>query len=101
MQIRRYFYAEHGRIGTIARELGVHPDTVRQAIESDHFHRSMPLRPSMTDLCLEFVCQTLDQHPRLTATHWSPRVLLEQLAQAEAADGAGRPRSNARSSSAP
>ena len=33
VQIRRYFYAEHWKIGTIARELGVHPDTVRQAIE--------------------------------------------------------------------
>ena len=33
-QIRRYFYAEHWKIGTIARELGVHPDAVRNAIES-------------------------------------------------------------------
>jgi IS30 family transposase len=31
-QIRRYFYAEHWKIGTIANELGVHPDTVRNAI---------------------------------------------------------------------
>jgi Uncharacterized conserved protein (COG2071) len=29
-QIRRYFYAEHWKIGTIARELGVHPDAVRK-----------------------------------------------------------------------
>ena len=33
-QIRRYFYAEHWKIGTIASELGVHPDAVRNAIES-------------------------------------------------------------------
>jgi AraC-like DNA-binding protein len=33
-QIRRYFYAEHWKIGTIARQFGVHPDTVRRAIES-------------------------------------------------------------------
>jgi hypothetical protein len=32
-QIRRYFYAEHWKIGTIARELNVHPDAVRNAIE--------------------------------------------------------------------
>jgi len=68
VQIRRYFYAEHWKIGTIARELGLHPDTVSQAIESEHFHRAMPLRPSMTDPYLEFVRQTLEQHPRLTAT---------------------------------
>jgi hypothetical protein len=30
VQIRRYFYAEHWKIGTIARELNVHPDAVPQ-----------------------------------------------------------------------
>ena len=30
-QIRRYFYAKHWKIGTIARELNVHPDAVRNA----------------------------------------------------------------------
>jgi len=33
-QIRRYFYVEHWKIGTIASELNVHPDAVRNAIES-------------------------------------------------------------------
>lgn len=68
IEIRRYFYAEHWKIGTIARELGVHPDTVRQAIDSDRFRHAPPLRPLLTDPFLEFVRQTLDQHPRLTAT---------------------------------
>jgi transposase len=68
MQIRRYFYAEHWKIGTIARELGVHPDTVRQAIESESFHRTLPLRPLLADPYLQFVRQTLDEHPRLRAT---------------------------------
>ncbi len=27
-EIRRLFYAEHWRVGTIARELSLHPDTV-------------------------------------------------------------------------
>ena len=31
VQIRRYFYAEHWKIGTIAQALDVHPDTVRRA----------------------------------------------------------------------
>lgn len=35
--MRRYFYAEHWKIGTIARELRVHPDAVRNAIESERF----------------------------------------------------------------
>ena len=44
-QIRRYFYAEHWKIGTIAQELGVHPDTVRNAIEPDRFHRAQSPAP--------------------------------------------------------
>ena len=34
-QIRRYFYAEHWKVGIIASELGVRPDAVRNAIESE------------------------------------------------------------------
>src|SRR3989442_79945 len=67
-QIRRYFYAEHWKIGTIARELGVHPDAVRNAIEAQRLGGAQPVRPSMVDPYLEFIRQTLDQHPRLRAT---------------------------------
>ena len=67
-QIRRYFYAEHWKIGTIASELGVHADTVRNAIESERFRNPRPLRPSIVDPYTEFIRQTLDQHPRLRAT---------------------------------
>ena len=49
VQIRRYFYAEHWKTGTIARELNVHPDAVRNAIESDRFNRTEPMRASITD----------------------------------------------------
>jgi len=68
VQIRHYFYAEHWKIGTIAKELNVHPDAVRTAIESDSFNRTQALRPCITDPYMEFVRQTLDQHPRLRAT---------------------------------
>jgi transposase len=67
-EIRRYFYAEHWKIGTIARELNLHADTVRQAIEVDRFHPAPALRASIIDPYLEFVRQTLQQHPRLRAT---------------------------------
>ena len=67
-QIRRYFYAEHWKIGTIARELNVHPDAVRNAIESERFKSTQPLRASVVDPYLEFIRQTLEQHPRLLAT---------------------------------
>jgi len=67
-EIRRYFFAEHWKIGTIAQALRVHPDAVRHAIESDRFRRGPALRASIVDPYLEFVRQTLDQHPRLRAT---------------------------------
>ena len=67
VQIRRYFYAEHWKIGTIAAELSVHPDAVRNAIESERF-RSEQERPSIVDPYTEFIRETLDQHPRLRAT---------------------------------
>jgi transposase len=66
--IRRYFFAEHWKIGTIAAEFGVHPDAVRHAIESERFRSSPPLRASLADPYLAFVRQTLEQHPRLRAT---------------------------------
>jgi transposase len=67
-QIRRYFYVEHWKVGTIASQLGVHPDAVRNAIESERFHNSKPLGVSVVDPYIEFVRHTLDQHPRLRAT---------------------------------
>jgi transposase len=68
-QIRRYFYAEHWKIGTIASELRIHPDAVRNAIESTRFFRgTKPLQASIVDPYLAFIRLTLDQHPRLRAT---------------------------------
>src|SRR6266536_646043 len=68
VQIRRYFFAEHWKIGTIAQALDVHPDTVRRAIEVERFQHAEPLRPSILDPYLPFVREVLEQHPRLRAT---------------------------------
>jgi len=67
-RIRHYFYAEHWKIGTIAQELSVNPDAVRNAIESQSFNRAQALRTSIADPYLAFLRQTLEQHPRLRAT---------------------------------
>ena len=67
-RIRRYFYAEHWKIGTIASELSVHPDAVRKAIETERFKSTLVLRESIVDPYMEFVRLTLEQHPRLRAT---------------------------------
>lgn len=68
-RIRRLFFAEHWKVGTIAAELGVHHDAVRGAIEAERFIRSgAVLRASMLDAYKPFVAETLEQHPRLRAT---------------------------------
>src|SRR3970040_1517690 len=74
--IRRLYFAEHWKIGTIASELGVHRDTVRAAIETDPLHRPRRLRPSRLDPYLPFLRETLERHPRLRATR-----LLEMIRQ--------------------
>jgi transposase len=66
--IRRLYFAEHWKIGTIASELGVHRDTVRAAIETDALHRPRRLRPSRLDPYIAFLRETVERHPRLRAT---------------------------------
>ncbi len=67
-QIRHLFHAEHWKIGTIAAELGLHPDTVRAALESHRFRNRSRERDRLLDPYLDFLRQTLQQYPRLRAT---------------------------------
>jgi transposase len=67
-EIRRLFYAEHWKVGTIATQLGLHPDTVRSALETDRFNRAERLRPTKLDPYIDFIQQTLKRYPRLRAT---------------------------------
>jgi transposase len=66
--IQRLFHGEHWKIGTIAAELGLHPDTVRTALEVERFRRGPAPRAALTDPYLDFIRRTLEQHPRLRAT---------------------------------
>jgi transposase len=67
-EIRRLFYAEHWKIGTIAAELGLHHDTVRAAVETDRFVRPGLVRPSALDPYHAVITETLTRHPRLRTT---------------------------------
>ena len=67
-EIRRLFYAEHWRIGTIASELGLHPTTVRAALDTARFNRHTVVRPSRLDPYTDFIRSTLEQYPKLRAT---------------------------------
>jgi transposase len=68
-RIRRLFFAEHWRIGTIAAELDVHHDTVAHAIEPERFV-NLAYRSSAGVIgpYQGFIRAVLKEHPRLRAT---------------------------------
>lgn len=76
-KIRRLFFAEHWKVGTIASQLNLHPDAVRRAIDSERFNAGRPvcLRQRITDPYLEFIEQTLKQYPSLRATRLHQMLL--------------------------
>lgn len=84
-KIRRLFYAEHWRVGTIAAELNVHHDTVETAIEAHRFRAHAPrVRGSILDPYKPFIIDTLERHPRLRATR------LHRMIQERGFDGSVR-----------
>ena len=66
--IRHLFYAEHWKVGTIARQLVLHPETVSIAVETDRFTNTKTLRPSVTDPYAGFIREVLAKYPQLRAT---------------------------------
>lgn len=68
-EIRRLFFAEHWKRGTIAAQLHVHPDVVVRALGSFGPKPGSP-RPDARVLepYLAFIGETLERYPRLVAT---------------------------------
>ena len=66
-RIRHLFYAEHWKVGTIAHELGLHPETVSAAVETERFSNTKALR-NVADPYNDFIRETLVKHPALRAT---------------------------------
>ncbi len=68
-KILRYYHVEKWRVGTIARQLGVHHGTVDRVLSQAGLPKlERPRRPSRLDPFLPFVLQTLEQYPKLTAS---------------------------------
>jgi transposase len=68
-RIERLFTVEHWRVGTIARQLHVHRDTVRRVLrEHDVAPPDVPLRASLVDPYRAFIRETLEKYPTLTAS---------------------------------
>ena len=83
-RIRRLYYAEHWKIGTIATELGVHPATVALVVGTERLGRAIGLvRPSVLDPYKAFLADVLTQYPRLRATR------LHAMLQARGYPGGG------------
>ena len=67
-QIVRYYHVEKWRIGTIARQLGVHHTTVKRVLSQTGITQShLLIQPSMIEPFLPFIQETLDNYPTLTA----------------------------------
>jgi len=67
-KILRLYKAERWRVGTIARQLHVHRDTVRRVLaQAGEPAPASPLRPSRVDPCRAFILQTLQRFPTLSA----------------------------------
>jgi transposase len=67
-RIERLYTVEHWRVGTIARQLHVHRDTVRRVLrERGAAAPDVALRPSRVDPYRTFILETLQKYPTLTA----------------------------------
>jgi transposase len=68
-EIIRLHFAEHWRVGTIASQLGVHPDVVRRVLGIGAAAAgAAALRPRLCDPYRDFIVETLGRYPRLRAT---------------------------------
>ena len=68
-QILRLYLAEHWRVGTIARQLHLHRDTVRRVLAISSVLRTPPSHPSrLIDPFVPFIKETLAKFPTLAAS---------------------------------
>ena len=68
-RILRYHHVEKWRVGTIARQLGLHHGTVDRVLSQAGLPKADRVRrPSLIDPFVPFVVETLKQYPTLTAS---------------------------------
>jgi hypothetical protein len=68
-KILRYYHVEKWRVGTIARQLGVHHGTVDRVLSQAGLPKAQrPHRGSLLGPFVPFVIETLEQFPQLTAS---------------------------------
>ena len=68
-EILRLHHAEKWRVGTVATQVGVHHSTVRRVLAQAGLDAGrVSVRPSMADLYVPFIVETLQKYPRLRAS---------------------------------
>jgi transposase len=68
VNIVRLHYGEHWKVGTIATQLGIHPDVVKRVLSYKRANEPTAPRRSVITPFTEFIGQTLEQYPKLRAT---------------------------------
>jgi transposase len=66
--IRRLYHGEKWRVGTIARQLGVHHATVARVLAAGEEAVTTAQRPALIDPFIPFVRATLERFPKLPAS---------------------------------
>jgi transposase len=74
-EILRLYFAEHWRVGTIAAQLGIHPDVVRRVLGLGAARPEATPRPRLVDPYRAFIAETLARYPRLRATRLHDMVV--------------------------
>ena len=67
-RILHHYHVEKWRIGTIARQLGLHPGTVGHFLAQSGLPRIGTVHPTLIDSYLPFIRQTLKRFPTLATS---------------------------------
>ncbi len=67
-EIVRLHFAEHWRVGTIAAQLGVHPDVVKRVLGIGAAASARMPRARLVGPYRDYIAETLALYPRLRAT---------------------------------
>ena len=68
-EIRRLYYAEKWKVGTICKQLDVHAETVERVISPSYFNcKQKQPRVKLLDPYQRFILETLEKYPKLAAT---------------------------------
>lgn len=67
-EVKRLFFGEHWKIGTISSFLYRHPDAIKRAVGVESFHRKERTVARKVDPYLDFIESILKEYPKLRAT---------------------------------